>query len=128
MDNILKYIINLIVFVPFTIALIIITIRFSKINFNGVGINKYVKVLERTNLNKDTEIYVLKVGDEGCVIASSSTKTDIIKELTKNQIEEIEKKQEDVKNKFNKTLNLEIIKSLKLKEKKNGTIGTNSFK
>lgn len=128
MDNILKYIINLIVFVPFTIALIIITIRFSKINFSGVGINKYVKVLERTNLSKDTEIYVLKVGDEGCVIVSSSTKTDIIKELTKNQIEEIEKKQEDVKNKFNKTLNLEIIKSLKLKEKKNGTIGTNSFK
>lgn len=118
MDNILKYIINLIVFVPFTIALIIITIRFSKINFSGVGINKYVKVLERTNLSKDTEIYVLKVGGEGCVIVSSSTKTDIIKELTKNQIEEIEKKQEDVKNKFNKTLNLEIIKSLKLKEKK----------
>lgn len=129
MDNILKYIINLIVFVPFTIALIIITIKFSKINFNGVGINKYVKVLERTNLNKDTEIYVLKVGDEGCVIVSSPTKTDTIKELTKKQIEEIEKKQADFKNnKFEKTLKLENIKHFRLKEKKDGTINTTSFK
>ena len=123
MDNILKYIINLIVFVPFTIALIIITIRFSKIIFNGVGINKYVKVLERTNLNKDTEI------DEGCVIVSSPTKTDTIKELTKKQIEEIEKKQTDFKNnKFEKTLKLENIKHFRLKEKKDGTINTTSFK
>ena len=129
MDNILKYIINLIVFVPFTIALIIIKIRFSKINFNGVGINKYVKVLERTNLNKDTEIYVLKVGDEGCVIVSSPTKTDTIKELNKKQIEEIEKKQVDLKNnKFDKILKLENIKHFRLKEKKDGTINTTSFK
>lgn len=129
MDNILKYIINLIVFVPFTIALIIITIRFSKINFNGIGINKYVKVLERTNLNKDTEIYVLKVGDEGCVIVSSPTKTDTIKELNKKQIEEIEKKQVDLKNnKFDKILKIENIKHFRLKEKKDGTINTTSFK
>ena len=129
MDNILKYIINLIVFVPFTIALIIITIRFSKINFSGVGINKYVKVLERTNLNKDTEIYVLKVGDEGCVIISSPTKTETIKELTKKQVSEIERKQVDVKNnKFDRILTLEKIKKVWIKGEKNATINTTSFK
>lgn len=132
MDNILKYIINLIVFVPFTIALIIITIKFSKINFGVAGINKYVKVLERTNLSKDTSIYVLKVGDEGCVILSTPTKTDTIKELNKKQVKEIEKNQENIKNKFNSTWNKENIKKLKsklnLKEKKDGRIGTSSFK
>jgi len=130
MDNILKYIINLIVFVPFTIALIIITIRLSKSSINGIAKNKYIKVLERTNLNKDTELYVLKVGDEGCVIVSSPTKTDTIKELTSHQIEEIEKKQEEVKinNRNNINLKLKDIKKFRLKEIKNERNNTNDFK
>lgn len=130
MDNILKYIINLIVFVPFTIALIIITIRLSKSSINGIAKNKYIKVLERTNLNKDTELYVLKVGDEGCVIVSSSTKTDTIKELTSHQIEEIERKQEEVKinNRNNIDLKLKDIKKFRLKEIKNERNNTNDFK
>ncbi|MCC3862856.1 flagellar biosynthetic protein FliO [Terrisporobacter petrolearius] len=130
MDNILKYIINLIVFVPFTIALIIITIRLSKSSINGIAKNKYIKVLERTNLNKDTELYVLKVGDEGCVIVSSPTKTDTIKELTSHQIEEIERKQEEVKinNRNNMNLKLKDIKKFRLKEIKNERNNTNDFK
>jgi len=130
MDNILKYIINLIVFVPFTIALIIITIRLSKSSINGIAKNKYIKVLERTNLNKDTELYVLKVGDEGCVIVSSPTKTDTIKELTSHQVEEIERKQEEVKinNRNNINLKLKDIKKFRLKEIKNERNNTNDFK
>ncbi|MEW9080422.1 flagellar biosynthetic protein FliO [Terrisporobacter glycolicus] len=130
MDNILKYIINLIVFVPFTIALIIITIRLSKSSINGLAKNKYIKVLERTNLNKDTEVYVIKVGDEGCVVISSSTKTDKIKELTSHQIEEIERKQEEVKinNRNNIDLKLKDIKKFRLKEIKNERNNTNDFK
>ncbi|WP_343347671.1 flagellar biosynthetic protein FliO [Terrisporobacter petrolearius] len=130
MDNILKYIINLIVFVPFTIALIIITIRLSKSSINGIAKNKYIKVLERTNLNKDTELYVLKVGDEGCVIVSSPTKTDTIKELTSHQIEEIERKQEEVKinNRNNINSKLKDIKKFRLKEIKNERNNTNDFK
>lgn len=137
MDNILKYIINLIVFVPITIALIILTIKLSKSSINGLVKNKYVKVLERTNLNKDTDVYVLKIGDEGCVIVSSPTKTDTIKELTNDQIEEIEKKQEELKiNSRNielklkdiKKIKLKDMKRIKLKEIKNGRISTNNFK
>ena len=130
MDNILKYIINLIVFVPFTTALIIITIRLSKSSINGLAKNKYIKVLERTNLNKDTEVYVIKVGDEGCVVISSSTKTDKIKELTSHQIEEIERKQEEVKinNRNNIDLKLKGIKKFRLKEIKNERNNTNDFK
>lgn len=129
MDSILKYIINLIVFVPFIIALIILTMRLSKSSINGLVKNKYVKVLEKTNLNKDTDVYVLKVGDEGCVIVSSPTKTDTIKELTNHQIEEIQKNQEELKtNSRNIELKLKKLKKIKLREIKNGRIGTNNFK
>ena len=65
----LHYIINLIIFIPITIILIIASIKLTKFNSDNINKHKYVKVLERTNLNKDTSIFVLEMGDEGCVLA-----------------------------------------------------------
>lgn len=90
MDNVLQYIINLIVFVPITIVLIVASIKLSKANFPNIGNNKYTKVLERTNLSKDTDVFVLKIGDEGCVLVSSPSKVEKIKELSKEDIKNIE--------------------------------------
>ena len=72
----LHYIINLIIFIPITIILIIASIKLTKFNSDNINKHKYVKVLERTNLNKDTSIFVLEMGDEGCVLASSPSKTE----------------------------------------------------
>ena len=77
----LHYIINLIIFIPITIILIIASIKLTKFNSDNINKHKYVKVLERTNLNKDTSIFVLEMGDEGCVLASSPSKTEKIKRL-----------------------------------------------
>lgn len=128
MDDMVKYIINLIVFIPFIIVLILITIRFSKFGMAGLGINKYVKVLERTSLNKDSEILVLKMGDKGCVLVSSSSNSYKIKELTEKEVEEIEKMYED--NRKNIKLNHNKIKSVlkKLEEIKNERISPNNTK
>ncbi|MCR8746729.1 flagellar biosynthetic protein FliO [Romboutsia lituseburensis] len=90
MNNVLQYIINLIVFVPIVIVLIVASIKLSKANFSNIGNNKYTKVLERTNLSKDTDVFVLKIGDEGCVLVSSPSKVEKIKELSKEDIENIE--------------------------------------
>lgn len=90
MDNVLQYIINLIVFVPIIIVLIVASIKLSKANFSNIGNNKYTKVLERTNLSKDTNVFVLKIGDEGCVLVSSPSKVEKIKELSKEEIENIQ--------------------------------------
>jgi len=83
----LHYIINLIIFIPITIILIIASIKLTKFNSDNINKHKYVKVLERTNLNKDTSIFVL--GDEGCVLASSPSKTEKIKVLSKEEIAQI---------------------------------------
>ena len=45
--------------------------------------------MERTNLSKDTSIFVLEIGDEGCVLASSPSKIEKLKELNKEDISEI---------------------------------------
>ena len=85
----LHYIINLIIFIPITIILIVASIRLSKIKSDNINKHKYIKVLERTNLNKETSIFVLEMGDEGCVLASSPSKIEKLKELSKEEILEI---------------------------------------
>jgi flagellar protein FliO/FliZ len=118
MDNILQYLINLIVFVPFIIALIVISIKFSKVNLSNMTMNKYTQIIERTNLNKDTEVFVLKIGDEGCVLVSSPSKVEKIKELNKYEILEIENnKKENRKRKLSKFSKNELgLKKLELSE------------
>ena len=84
-----QYIINLIIFIPITIILIVASIKLSKINSDNINKHKYVKVLERTNLSKDTSIFVLEMGDEGCVVVSSPSKIEKLKELNEEDIDEI---------------------------------------
>lgn len=127
MDNIFQYIINLIIFVPVTIALIIISIRLSRANLGSMGSYKYINILERTNLNKDTDVFILKIGDEGCVLLSSPSNVEKIKELSKDEINNIEELRKEPKaklvnlsNKLNlHSLNLKEINLNKLKSKEN---------
>lgn len=127
MDDILQYLINLSIFVPIIIILIVVSIRISKTNLERIGIYKYVHVIEKTSLSKDTDVFVLKIGDEGCVIMSSPSSIEKIKDLSIEEVNNIDQKKEEIKKanvlKFNldknnmKKLNLN---KLNLKEKKNG--------
>ncbi|MGL6105054.1 hypothetical protein [Romboutsia sp.] len=136
-NDMLQYLVNLAVFIPFVMILIVVSIRFSRGNLEGIGIYKYTKVIERTNLNKDTDVFVLKIGDEGCVIISSPSKIEKIKDLSLEEMKNIEEKRQQIKHKkiinLNKRdINLKNIdlkkldikkldlKKLKLKEKKDG--------
>lgn len=126
MKDTMQYVINLIVFVPITIALIILTIKLSNINIGRFSENKYVKVLEKSNLNKDTDIFILKIGDEGCVLVSSPSNTYKVKELTKEEIKAIEIKNEDIKESYK---NVKIkLKDFKFKEIIDGRFSSNNDK
>ncbi|MDB8806754.1 MULTISPECIES: FliO/MopB family protein [unclassified Romboutsia] len=95
MDNMLQYIINLLIFVPLILILIVVSLRLSKASMSTIAGKKYTKVLEVTNLKKDIDLFVLKIGDEGCVLVSSPSKVDKIKDLTKEEINSIEKIKDD---------------------------------
>lgn len=120
MDNVLQYIINLIVFVPIIIVLIVASIKLSKANFSNIGNNRYTKVLERTNLSKDTDVFVLKIGDEGCVLVSSPSKVEKIKELSKEEIENIQDLKQESKVDIS-TLNISKLNLSKSRLKKSNT-------
>ncbi len=92
-----------------------------------MGSYKYINILERTNLNKDTDVFILKIGDEGCVLLSSPSNVEKIKELSKDEINNIEELRKEPKaklvnlsNKLNlHSLNLKEINLNKLKSKEN---------
>ena len=130
----LQYLVNLSIFVPFIIILIVVSVRFSKASLEGIGIYKYTQIIERTNLNKDTDVFVLKIGDEGCVLVSSPSKLEKIKDLDKEEIKVIEEKRKEIKkiklvnlnkedNKLKKLdFNKLKLKKNNLKESKDGDI------
>ena len=111
-----KYIVNLIIFVPITIFLIIASMKLTKINSDKINKHKYIKILERINLSKDVSILVLEIGDEGYVLALSPSKIDKLKTLSKEEIFKIY----EMKEHYNANLsqiNINKFKNIKLRLK-----------
>ena len=101
-DNLIEYLINLSVFIPIVLILIVVSIKLSKVNIETNKKNNYINILEKTNLNKDTSILVLKTGDEGFIIISSPSHTEKIKKLSKDEILLIENSKISMRRDLNK--------------------------
>ena len=71
----------------FVIILMLLTLRLSENKLNN---KKNIKVLDKAQLSKDNSIYILKILNKGYVVSVSSSKTDILSELSEDEIEEIE--------------------------------------
>lgn len=79
---------KILIFFPFVIALILVIGRFGN-KFNLVTSHKYMKVLERLPLSKDNSLFIVKVGDKGYLLSSSVGKTEILKEFSPIELENI---------------------------------------
>ncbi|WP_040191265.1 flagellar biosynthetic protein FliO [Clostridium culturomicium] len=87
--TLMEYLINIILLVPIVLCLIVVSLKLSKKGVDTFSMKSYAQVIERFSLNKDTTLYVLKLGTTGCVLISSAHNTQIIKELDENEIEEV---------------------------------------
>jgi flagellar protein FliO/FliZ len=86
----IEYIIKVIAFIPIVIALIAISLKLSQKTLIQGQSNKYMKVLEVINVNKNNSLLIVKIGDKGCVLASSGSNMNKIEDLTKEDILQIE--------------------------------------
>ncbi|EQB87778.1 flagellar protein FliO/FliZ [Clostridium punense] len=86
--NIWTTLLKILVFFPFTIALILILGKVgSKFNLGTSG--KFMKILERLPLSKENSLLIVKVGDKAYLISSSNGKIEILKEMEPEEIEKI---------------------------------------
>ena len=106
---------QLVVFLGVIICLIVISLRFSGKKYNDLQKGKYIKVVERVQLSKENSINLIKIGDKGYVVSSSSNGTQTIIELSEEEILKIEEQ----KIKANEILlsSFNNFKNSKLKEK-----------
>lgn len=88
-------IIKLVVSLAIIMLLMFISFKYMNKGMQMTTGGKYVKVIEKTQLSKDTFIVVLRVGNEGMVMLTSSGHTEKLKDITKEEIEEIESKKQE---------------------------------
>lgn len=110
--TLIEYLINIILLVPVVLCLIVVSLKLSKKGVDSFSMKSYAQVIERFSLNKDTTLYVLKLGTTGCVLISSAHNTQVIKELDENELEEVIK----MKKEKQSVMNLSKISGFDMKD------------
>ena len=112
---------KLIVALVVVFGLMMIAIKFSNKGVNKINSKKYVKVIDRLQISKESFIVILKIGEKGLVLLTSANHTEKLEELTNEEIESIEKNKQEGYEEMTKVFE-KIINKVKLKEKKNEQI------
>lgn len=107
-------ILQLFLVLPIILLLIYISLKIGGKKLDALNKNRYIKIIERTALSKDSGIYLIKLGQEYYVAASNNGSVEIIKELSKDEVVKLEENKEipqydsfkdfifDIKSKFRK--------------------------
>lgn len=84
------YLFKLLTFISLVLILLHLSVKLNQNKFTNISNKRYLKVLERINVSKDNSFVILKIGEEGCVMSITSSNTTKIKDLTKEEIKQIE--------------------------------------
>jgi len=82
----LKLIVALIVI----LGLMIIVVKYSKKGIDSTTRRSYTKIVDKTQISKDSFIVVLRVGKEGMVLLTSTGHTEKLKDLSEEEINKAE--------------------------------------
>lgn len=93
--DIFKTLLNLVFSLIIVLGLMLISFKFLNKGIKKTSGNKYIKIIEKTQISKDSFIIVLRTGDEGMAILTSPGHTEKLKELTKDEIENLERSKEE---------------------------------
>ena len=96
--GILKMFMQLLGALGITLGIMFLSYKVLGTKVESINNNKYVKVIERTQVTKDNAILVVKVGKKGYVMSSTGSSMEKLHELSEEEIKEIE----ESKKKYNK--------------------------
>lgn len=94
-------IIKLIFALLIVFSLMYLAFKLSGDKVSKINDGKYIKILERTQISKDSAIAVVKVGKKGYLLSTSSNKVEKLDDLTEEEInllEESKKKEKEILN------------------------------
>lgn len=119
-----KLIIALIV----VLLLMLLSLKLAGKSYGNINSNKYIKVIDKVQIGKESFVTVLKVGDKGYLLSSTNNNTEVIEKLDKEEILKIEEEKrktaENISGIYDKMLvnfkdgSKRIIGNIKAKEEK----------
>lgn len=77
---------KIIVFLPFTILLIYLVLKYGGSSALKIQNRKYIKIIEKTCLSKDSSIILANVGEKYFLMSCTSSHNEILMELDKDEI------------------------------------------
>lgn len=103
--------VQLIVALGITLGLMFLSFKVLGTRVNKINDNKYIKVIERVQVTKESNIFVVKVGKKGYVMTSTKGNMEKLSELSEEEIIEIEEEKKKLAQDMNETYNKFILKS-----------------
>ena len=76
--QLLEMLLNIILVLPFILLLIYISLKYGGSKLQSIQNGKFIKVMERVPLTKDSSIMVVKIGDKAFIMSASGSKTEIL--------------------------------------------------
>lgn len=81
---------KIIIFLPFILLLIYISIKYGGNKLQNMQNGRYIKILERAAISKENSLLVVKIGEKGYVMSSANGKLEIVSELDEKEILKVE--------------------------------------
>lgn len=119
----LGMIVQLILALGVTLGLIFLSFKLANSKFNVINNNKYIKVIERVQVTKDNSILIVKIGEKGYIMTSTTGHMEKLSELSREEIDNIEEDKKKASQEM-----AEYYTNLVLKSKKNFSKITKNIK
>lgn len=123
-----KMFMQLLIALGITLGIMFLSYRILGTKVDRINDNKYIKVIERTQITKDNVILVVKVGKKGYVMMTSGNSVEKLSELSEEEISEIEEKKkksnQEVIDGYNRFISVsknnvsKVLKNIRSKEEK----------
>lgn len=77
---------KIIIALPLILTMIFLVVKYGGSKMQNIQNGRFIKIIERVPLNKESNILVVKIGNDGYVMSSSNSKTEIILKLNEEQL------------------------------------------
>ena len=103
------------------IFLMMLSLRLSNKSIDKINGKRYMKVVDKVQLGKDSFIAIVKIGDKGLIMSVSQNKTEVLEEITLEEVLKIEKEKRESIEDMTKTVDkvMETVKDKTRDFKKN---------
>ena len=81
---------KLLIALGITLGIMFLSYKVLGTKVENINNNKYIRVIERTQISKDSAILVVRAGKKGYVLMSSGNNVEKLSELSQEEIHEIE--------------------------------------